>query len=158
MRIAVFLLALCAPLPALALSCIAPSVERTYQEVNEAKEEYIVVHGRLTLDQSKLPSDGTLDSNPPKMTMVPATLNGLSLGKSGFHVPFDQNIRLEVACFGPWCGSVANGADVLAFLRRDEGTYALHVNPCGGHVFAPAKQAQLKQVRQCFSGGPCKVK
>ncbi|QFT57948.1 hypothetical protein FIU94_03850 [Sulfitobacter sp. THAF37] len=157
MRFAALMLAMFAPLPALALSCIAPSVERSYHEVNDAKEEYVVVHGRLTLDTRKLPSDGSLQSNPPKMTKVPATLNGLSLNKSGFQVPFDQDIMLEVACFGPWCGSMANGADVLAFVRRDEGRYALGVNPCGGHVFTPAKPAQLKQVRQCFVGGPCKA-
>lgn len=155
MRIVVFMLAMFAPLPALALSCVAPLVERTFHEAKEAAAEYLIVHGRLTLDQRKLPSDGTTHSNPPKMTMVPATLNGLSLNKSGFHVPFDQNITLEVACFGPWCGSVANGADVLAFVRRDNGHYALGINPCGGHVFAPAKPAQLKQAKQCFTGGVC---
>ncbi|OAN78536.1 hypothetical protein A8B82_09185 [Sulfitobacter sp. EhC04] len=158
MRFVALMLALCAPLPALALSCVAPSVERTFHEVNEAKDEYVVVHGRLTLDQRKLPSDGSTQSNPPKMTLVPATLSGTSLSASGFHTPFDKDIMLEVACFGPWCGSVANGADVLAFVRRDGGQYALGINPCGGHVFTPVQPAQLKQVRQCFTGGACKKK
>lgn len=155
MRFLVFLIAMMAPMPALALSCVAPSVERTFQKVNDAKEDYIVVHGRLTLDTDTLPKEGTTSSNPPKMTKVPATLTGLSLNRSGFEVPFEHHVTLEVACFGPWCGRVENGVDVLAFVRRDGGRYALGINPCGGHVFAPAQAAQLSKVQQCFNGGTC---
>ena len=72
MRFLVFLIAMMAPMPALALSCVAPSVERTFHKVNDAKEDYIVVHGRLTLDTDTLPKEGTTSSNPPKMTKVPA--------------------------------------------------------------------------------------
>ena len=156
MRFFVFFLAMLAPVPALALSCIAPSVERTFHEVNDAPESYVAVHGRLTLDTQKMPRDGSTQYQPPKMTKVPATLNGFSLDSAGFHLPFEHDITLEVACFGPWCGSVANGADVLAFVRREGGRYALAINPCGGHVFTPVKSAQLLKVQQCFNGGTCK--
>lgn len=155
MRKLAFLLALLAPGPALALSCLAPTVERSFQQVNDAPETYVAVHGRLTLHKNDMPSDGMIDNSPPQMTMVPARLEGLSMTRAGFEVPFEQDVTLEVACFGPWCGSIENGADVLAFVRRDADEYALNINPCGGHVFTPAKPAQLRQVVQCFNGGDC---
>lgn len=158
MRAVAFALALCAPLPALALSCVAPSVERSYQQLHAAKETYVIVHGRLTFDESQLPKGISQDRQPAKMTQIKGTLLGKSLGKTGFKTPFDQLVTLEVACFGPWCGAAKNGQDVLAFVRRDAGTYAIGVNPCGGFVFSAPKRKMLKAVQKCMRGGSCKAR
>lgn len=116
-----------------------------------------MVHGRLTLDMSKLPKTRLTDQNPPELTFVEGTLRGASLTGSGFKVPFEQNVTLEIACFGPWCGTAKNGEDVLVFVRKDPGGYAIAITPCGGSVFGEPKPAMLKRVKQCLRLHDCKA-
>lgn len=149
------ILALLAPLPAFALSCMAPSVERSFARADAAEESYVVVHGRLTLHEKALPRGGNGEFQPPELTKIDAILSGKSLTLEGFKVPFDQEITLDVACFGPWCGSVRNGEDVLVFLRKEGARYALDVNPCGGSVFGAPSRKMLKKAKTCLRGGPC---
>ncbi len=157
-RFLTLLVALSLPMQAAALSCLRPSVARSYAEVAEAKEAYIVVHGRLTFDRRKLPRDGNHGIKPPKLTKIPARLVGKSMSAKGFTVPFDHEVTLDVACYGPWCGSAENGGQVLAFVKRSNATYALDVNPCGGRVFDNPKPKMLKQVLNCHKGRGCKPK
>jgi hypothetical protein len=157
MRILLTGVLLLLPLQAQALSCLAPSVARSYQEYDAAEERYLVVHGRVTLDQDLLPKNGQGTKQPPELTEVPGRLVGKSLSKEGFELPFEQDVTLEVACYGPWCGSVENGTDLLAFVRKDAEGYAIDVNPCGGAAFAVPKPEMLKQAKACMNGGPCEV-
>jgi hypothetical protein len=154
-RTLVCIVGLLASGPALALSCIAPSVERSFDWASASEESYVIVHGRLTVDEIALPRGGNGEFQPPEMTKVPAILLGKSLNLDGFKVPFDQEITLEVACFGPWCGSVRNGEDVLAFVRKDGARYAMGVNPCGGTIFSAPSRKLLKTVKACLRGGAC---
>ncbi|MEW9918230.1 hypothetical protein AB2B41_01325 [Marimonas sp. MJW-29] len=155
MRAALLLLALIAPAPALALSCLAPSVERSFARFDAAEEEYVVVHGRLTLDERDLPEGMIAEPPPPAMTHVEAKLRGSSLTREGFKLPFEQAITLEVACLGPWCGSAQNGEDVLAFVRKDADGYAIAVGPCGGSIFGTPKPEMLKAVLACLRDQNC---
>ena len=154
-RLIAFALAVFAPLPALALSCLPHSVEATYQRADQAEESFIVVQGRLIFDATALPDNGTGNQNPPEMTRVPAQLSGMALSKGGFDVPFEQPLTLEVACYGPWCGSAEEG-DVLAFVERSpQDGYLLESNPCGGNLFTAPKPALIEKVQSCFAGGDC---
>ena len=157
MRVLVVLFTVLLSGPALALSCLAPSVERSYAQSDAATEHYLVVEGRLTLNARQLPKSGsgTGARNPPPMTIVPSKILGKSMSTAGFVVPFDQDVALEVACFGPWCGTVRNGDQVLAFVRRDGGEYALSITPCGGDAFVNPTPGQLKAVLECHRGGDC---
>jgi hypothetical protein len=155
MRLIAFVIALMAPLPALALSCMAPTVEHSFERFQASQDVYSIVHGRLTVDTSLLPKGLTQDRDPPEMTLVPAQLAGKSLGKAGFRVPFERQITLEVSCIGPWCGGVQNGVDVLAFVQKTDAGYVLAVPPCGGSVFTAPKAAQLKRAKQCYRAGTC---
>ncbi len=150
-------IALTAPVPALALSCLAPSVERSYAQYDAAPEQYLIVHGRLTLDAADLPEGMTQDPPPERLVPVPARLKGTSMTATGFERPYDQAVTLEVSCLGPWCGSVGNGQDVLAFVRKDVDGYAIDVGPCGGAVFVTPKPAQLRRVLACFAQKDCSV-
>ncbi len=114
MRGLLLLICLVLPVQALALSCMKPSVTRTFKEIHAAPETYIIVEGRLTLDASKLPETDLTNQSPPELTRVPAILSGTSLSRAGFDAPFAREITLEVACFGPWCGGAQNGMEVLA--------------------------------------------
>ncbi len=155
MRLIACVLALCAPVSALALSCVSPSVERTYEHAQKSSEMYVVVQGKLVFNERNLPHEKSTSKSPPKMTKISATLMGQSLSKAGFSVPFERNVILNVACFGPWCGSAESGMDVLAFLKKGKGGYSLEINPCGGEVFANPSAANLKKVESCFRRGHC---
>lgn len=155
MRAFWLLVCLIFPMQALALSCMKPSVTRTFKEIHAAPEIYIVVEGRLTLDAHKLPETNVENPSAPPLTRVPATLSGTSMTGAGFDAPFSQAITLEVACFGPWCGGAQNGMEVLAFLRKTATGYALAIDPCGGHVF-PNQKKLRRQVLRCFKGGACR--
>jgi hypothetical protein len=144
------------PLQAAALSCLAPTVEGTFDNAQKSADAYVVVNGELTVDMRKMPRANEITQQSPDMTLIPANIEGHSLSKAGFQTPFKKAITLEVACFGPWCGGMQSGADVLAFLRRDNnGAYALGVNPCGGDVFVTPPPEMLKQVERCFKRGRC---
>lgn len=153
-RLALALL-LAVPGPAMALSCLAPSVERSWARFDAADDIYVVVHGRLTLDEKQLPKGMTRDPEPPALTLVPAKLRGSSLTAAGFNLPFDQNLTLEVTCLGPWCGGARNGESVLAFVRKDSDGYALLASPCGGAIFERPRAEMLKQAKECLNGGTC---
>ena len=155
MRLFIFLALMGLPVQAMALSCMRPSVERTFNEIHAAAEEYIAVEGRLTLNTRKLPRSHSNNQRPPELTRIRAKLSGTSLSHAGFKVPFDREITLNVSCFGPWCGSAQNGEQVLAFLKRQNGGYSLDINPCGGHVFSNPRPAMLKKVTRCMRRGNC---
>lgn len=141
------------PVQAAALSCLRPDVQRSYAEVDAAPESYVVVSGRLTFDPAALPRSHQKDTQP--RTEVTAHLTGKSFGKDGFALPFERDIQMDVLCFGPWCGGVDTGAEVLAFIKRGAEGYTLEVSPCGGRVFANPMPKMLRQVEQCFAQGRC---
>ena len=156
-RAAAIVLLCCGAGPALALSCLAPSVERSFARFDASEDTYVVVHGRLTLDETALPKGMTVDRDPPPLTVVRAKLQGFSLTRQGFTLPFEQAVSLEVSCLGPWCGSAKNGEDALAFLRKDAEGYVLAVEPCGGALFETPKLEQLDQAKKCLRTGACKT-
>ena len=157
MRLLVFILALLSPLPALALSCVAADVETSFARHDAAEETYVVVHGRLTFEQTALPKGMLPDKKPPELTRVPAHLRGSSLTEAGFVLPFDHDLTLEVACLGPWCGSAGNGRSVLAFVRKGAEGFAIEVSPCGGALFEEPKPAMLKEAKRCLTEGNCQA-
>ena len=142
--------------PALALSCIQPDVARSYAQAAEAEERYLVVHGTLTFNESRLPDAGYNDS--AASTRIPAQLNGMALSRSGFDHPFDKAITLEVQCFGPWCGGAKSGLPYLGFVRVDGSGYTFAVDPCGSLGFAEPTPQMLDQAKRCMQGGACKPK
>ncbi len=144
------------PVSASALSCLPHSLEGAYQRVAADEAEYVVVHGRLTFDADLLPEvDMSRQADTPPRTVVPARLEGKSMTRRGFDIPFEQTVELDVLCYGPWCGSAATGQDVLAFVRRDAETYVLETNPCGGDLFGTPSAEMLEKVQACYAGEPC---
>ncbi|MFD2738278.1 hypothetical protein ACFSUD_01715 [Sulfitobacter aestuarii] len=156
MRLLSTLFALLAPFPAAALTCMPHSLEATYQEAMAAEEIYHVVHGRLTFDPQRLPKvDLTRQQDIPPLTRLAARLEGMALAEQGFKLPFERDITLEAACYGPWCASAETGQDVLAFVRKTPEGHVLETNPCGGFLFSTPKPALLRKVQACFAGENC---
>ena len=139
------------------LSCLAPSVQRSFHQYQQAEETYLVVRGRMTFDEKLLPRNRFGGQEPPHMTFVPGHLTGKSLSQVGFKVPFQHDVVLEVACFGPWCGAAKDGGEVLAFVRVEDGRYALDINPCGGAVFPEPRPDLIDDVFACFKGQVCEA-
>ncbi|MEM7521229.1 MAG: hypothetical protein AAF307_09345 [Pseudomonadota bacterium] len=143
------------PSAAVALSCAAPDAARSFARYDAADETYVVVRGAVTLEEAALPRGQTGGQEPPRLTRVMGRLRGLSLTKGGFDRPFSQDLTLEVRCIGPWCGSLRDGEDVLAFVRKAAEGYALEVNPCGGEVLVAPTPQVLDAVRRCFETRAC---
>jgi len=142
--------------PAFALSCMRPDVARTYQEAADAEEAYIVVHGRLDFDESRLPkTDMANQQATPPDTLIPARIDGKAMSFDGFTIPFTREITLNAQCFGPWCTGAASGTDYLAFLKKGADGYLLSLTPCGGFGFANPSDAALEKVHSCFRGDDC---
>ena len=142
--------------PALALSCLPPDVARTYQQADEAEAAYVVVLGRLSFDESKLPVvDMARQQDTPPVTLIPARISGKALSRSGFVTEFDQEITLNARCFGPWCAGASSGTEYLAFLERTDGGYVLSLDPCGGFGFPQPQAEMVAQAVACFRGESC---
>ncbi len=160
MRLILACLLALAPLPAMALTCMPHSLETTFQRAAQADEPYVVVHGTLQFDKRLLPStDPVASHKTPPLTQIPARLEGRSLSKEGFTLPFDRDVTLEVACYGPWCASAQSGQKVLAFVRRGAEGYVVETDPCGGgDLFRAPKPAMIRKVKSCYKGAECAPK
>lgn len=151
------LVATCLAGPALALSCLAPDVMRSYAEAAASEKEYVVVHGTLSFDEAQLPPEDLLQNDKPPETDIPARLSGTYLTEAGFEETFDRPVTLRALCLGPWCGRPASGSDYLAFLEKAGDGFLLEINPCGGFEFADPDTAMLDKVAQCFRTGDCEA-
>lgn len=150
-------LSLSLPGPAVALSCLAPDVARTFQKLDRAEERYIAVHGVLTFDDTKLPKTDMQDqASTPESTPLPAKLTGQSLSAEGFTTQFDKAITLDVRCFGPWCAGAASGAEILGFVELRDGGPVLTLDPCNSTSFPEPEEAMLSTAVRCMQGGVCK--
>ncbi|MEO0773457.1 MAG: hypothetical protein AAFZ04_09780 [Pseudomonadota bacterium] len=142
--------------PALALSCMAPDVAQTFKALDDAPESFVVVHGKLTFDETLLPvTDWDNQEATPPSTPIPARLTGKSLTHGGFTAPFDHDITFDAVCFGPWCVSAASGSDVMAFVEYTGGEYVFGLGPCYFTGFFNPKRATLNQAAACFRGEAC---
>lgn len=152
-RLAVILM--CMAGQASALSCLPHAVEDAFNQANDAPEVYQVVHGRLAFDGALLPRTDHDPMHLPEDAVIPARIVGNSLTRNGFTNPVALNVTFEVQCYASWCGGGVPGADYLAFLRQDAGTWVLQTNPCGGFAFAKPSRVQLDAVEACLRAGSC---
>lgn len=142
--------------PALALSCLPHDVARTFQQAAKAEAAYIVVHGALQFDKTRLPKvDMANQHQTPPDTLIAARITGKALSHDGFEVPFDRKVTLNAQCFGPWCAGATSGADYLAFLEKRADGFTLRITPCGGFGFAAPSKVRLDTVKACFRGAAC---
>ncbi|MHA6324581.1 hypothetical protein [Roseivivax sp. CAU 1753] len=145
--------------PALALSCMPADIAADYQRAEADEAAWIVVAGKITFDESKLP-EGEADQQTGTLPEVdiPARIAGGSLGPEGFTRAFSRDITLRVMCLGPWCGGVKSGLDYIAFLKKEGDDYVAMASPCPGMLYPDPTPEQLATVTACFNGGPCTPK
>ncbi|WP_147110254.1 hypothetical protein [Tateyamaria sp. syn59] len=150
------LLAVFAPVQAVALSCVPYGVSDAFQAAKAAEAGYVPVVGMLDFDTDLLPdTDLSVQVIPgDPITLIPATFTGDALTVRGVDRPFETDVVLEVECIGPWCPQVQPGR-ILGFLRQTGHSYVLHTDACGGFLFGRPSDAQVEQVRDCLAGREC---
>lgn len=146
----VFLLSFLAG-PVLALSCLPSDVQRFFETASQAGEEFVVVHGVLSFDPAGLP-DPDVPQADRQTTRLPARLEGHMITPAGLDMDYAQQIRLELACFGPWCGQAVNGARYLTFLQPHGAFQIMVVDPCYSRVFVSPSEIQIETARACMRG------
>lgn len=147
---------LAVPSAGFALSCMPYNAIAAYNDAATSDDSYVVVHGKLTFDESKLPKvDWNRQDEVKPDNYLTGRIDGQSLTKAGFTAQFVRDIDINVQCYGPWCGGVVNGAEHLVYLKRAGGAYLLETNPCGGFAFGEPDRDTLQKVIGCMHGKRC---
>lgn len=132
--------------PALALSCLQPSVARSFEEARAAEEVYAVVLGRFEFERANLPAAGA------DGVTIPATFDGRVLGPDGFVAETRRPVLLDVTCAMSWCGQIEPGAETLAFIEQGEDGLKVEITPCPQWVFQGPSPEQIDVARSCMTG------
>ncbi len=138
-----------------ALSCVAGSIEDSYISHSEAKEQFILVTGRLTDKRNVVLGPEIENGIGARSENFTATFVGHQATRAGFDRPLDISVAVSIECGGPWCGSVTVGTPMITFLEITPYGHQLAVGPCGGSVFYNATKEQISRVMQCLLGGVC---
>ncbi|SEN21816.1 hypothetical protein [Palleronia pelagia] len=151
-RAAIFgaLVACLAAGPALALSCRAPDVVRSYLDADASDDFYTVVLGRIRA--------GTpISSHTPSRDLrIAARMRGRALGPDGFARPIARPVQLNITCLSEWCGQPPpQDRDLLIFLRHEDGRLVLDLGPCPQWLFQNPNSEQVARVADCHTGGAC---
>ena len=142
---------------AMALSCMRPSIEQSFQGWSEASETYYIVSGTLT-PAAPLPpvpsisaaNRGNFDtSNLRGVYRVQGEVIGPVTSD-----PIDHYVWVRVGCAGPWCGQfpVAGTSGVMAFKQLPDRTLELRSGACPGSIFADGDGSVKARVQQCMTG------
>ncbi len=134
-----------------ALSCLRADAARTFGWASDAQEHYVIMLGAFTFSP---PAEDEADINNRQSVRLPATFSGDYLGADGFVAAPTLDLTLGFECFGPWCGSIENNGDTLAFVEQAADGYVLNVGPCFSTVFAP-NDANVQSVLSCMRGTGC---
>ncbi len=143
--------------PAFALSCLPSTIERSYQFHAKAKEQYILVFGKLTNKRNVVHGpdiQGNTDAHSENFT---ATFVGEQATRSGFDRPLKTTVAVSTTCAGAWCGSVNIDLPMITFLMVTPYGHRLTEGPCGGNVFYNPDKGQTKRALQCLLGGVCEA-
>ncbi|NDW54141.1 hypothetical protein [Aliiroseovarius sp. PrR006] len=144
------------PSAASALSCMPYNAIAAYNDAAKSEDSYVVAHGTLRFDESKLPKvdwDHQEDVQPDNF--LTGRIDGQALTRAGFTAQFVRDIDINVQCAGPWCSGLSNGADYLVYLKKMGDGYLLEANPCGGFAFQDPDKETLSKVTACIQGKRC---
>lgn len=147
---------LAVPSAGFALSCMPYNAIAAYKDAATSDDSYVVVHGKLTFDESKLPKvDWNRQDEVKPDNHLTGRIDGQSLTKAGFTAQFVRDIDINVMCAGPWCAGLSDGADYLVYLKKVGDGYLLENNPCGGFAFQDPDDDTLSKVTACIQGKRC---
>lgn len=143
---------------AMALSCMRPSIETSYQWWSDAPERYYIISATLT-PAGPLPpvpsmaAANTADIDTSNLRGVYRVQGEVLYGAQA--VPLDHYIWVRVGCAGPWCGSfpTAGTSGVMALKQLPDRTLELFSGACPGDIFSDPDGTVKARVQQCMTGG-----
>ena len=138
---------------AAALSCMRPDVATTFNQMNAVPEDVFVLRGILTFDESLLPQGVFNEERNPEP--IPARFVGKGLTLEGFTARFESPVIVQSVCFGPWCGAVGAGDEIITFAKVLGDKIVVEVDPCGSTVFYEPTQSMVEDLKSCIRGGTC---
>ncbi|WP_457646833.1 hypothetical protein [Profundibacter sp.] len=141
--------------PALALSCLRPTIENSYLDHAKAEESYILVFGELTNKRNMVHGPKIPGGTGARGESFTATFVGKQASRAGFDRPLETTVAVSTTCAGPWCGSVNFDLPMITFLEITPYGHRLTEGPCGGNIFYTPTEAEEKSVLQCLRGGVC---
>jgi len=125
--------------PAAALSCMAPSFDRSFDRARDAQETYGILVGSIDVNEAKV-KQASKDGTTPYS--VVGVFTGAVVDGEGLSETFERDIAVEVKCYGPWCGNAQDIEDVIFFAEvGPEGGLTAEDNPCGGTFFDADKES-----------------
>ena len=134
------------------MSCAPWDHLDAWAQASESDRLYLVARGTLLFDERDLPQvDWDDQAATPPLTRVKAYFSGDQLGRNGFQRPFEGEVTLEVACYGPWCARVPAGAEIVAFIEMRDGALVLETNPCGGFALPTSPEVE-RDLQRCMQG------
>jgi hypothetical protein len=116
-----------------ALSCMAPSLDQSFDKARDAEASYGVFVGSVNVNEEEvkhLSKDGMTSFE------TIARFSGRSLFADGLTQPFERDITVRVDCMGEWCGSASDIEDAVFFGKLGpSGTVELLSSACGGDYY-----------------------
>ena len=135
---------------AVALSCLPPNVARTFNQINEAPDTYVLALGVLTI-KGRIPK---YKESQPRQVL--AQFSGVFLGTSGQSAEQTVPVTVDAVCYASWCGGFPETDEkMIAFLKKTKADYHLQTNPCGGHFKIAPTPKDLRLMRKCLKQGGC---
>ena len=138
-----------------ALSCMRPDVATTFNRMHEVPEDVYVLRGVLEFDESLLPEGVVNEERFPDP--IAGTFKGKGLTLDGFTARFESDVTVQSVCFGPWCGSLASGIEVITFANVIGDDIIIEANPCGSNVFPSPTQEMADALQSCIRGEACET-
>ena len=137
---------------AAALSCLALDPARMFTEAAESDQEYVVLLGTVSFDDSQMPR-GPAGVEAP--APLPAAFSGHLLTEDGFTSPWEGPMTLHPTCFGDWCGFMESPSRVMAFAINDAAGPVLIVDACSSKYVVDPPADWVDRVVTCMQGGAC---
>ena len=142
---------------AVALSCIEPDVERSFNRWVDSEDTYYIGVGSLKpLDAlQKIPNrfltQGSNDNDTP-ITARYQFSGELLDGERGH--PADLQITVNITCAGPWCGGFPKEGESGLMALRGTGilNLTLDMHACPGSIFPAGTKGRIQQ---CIRDGRC---
>ena len=141
----------CFAAQAQALRCVHPEPVRRCADIAAAPEDYYVLYGTLTFDETALPQ-GMRATGAPLPAPITAQFTGKGLTHSGFTSDYVSPAILQIDCMANYCGTAQSGIEALYFVRASQTPVTMTAGPCGGMIFAEPSQAVLDQMTACMQG------
>ncbi|MFO6465250.1 hypothetical protein ACK8OR_12720 [Jannaschia sp. KMU-145] len=141
--------------PAMALSCLRPTVQSSFQHADQSEAQYTLAVGRIRVLPGQTIPEQPDDPNQRQGYELQARFQGQLASATGFDTPADFPVTLKVECVAAWCGGVPLDR-VLAFVERTEDGNLITEGPCPRDLLQASPEA-LKQAMACIRGEPCEA-